>query len=587
MRQATVWVPNWPIIAAEMAGIATRETPVALVEHHRVANINIWAWREGARVDMPTRQLQSLVPQCTVIQRDRARELRFFDPVLRAISNRVARFSLVEPGMVIFSAAGPARTEGGEERLCENLVGDIVDAAGCEARVGIAEGTLPSLWAARTSRIIAPGASEQALAGQPISLFLLAATPATRPALRDCVELLRDLGIATIADVIGLGQRSLVTRFGNIGQYVWDLAVARTLPAHESAPDTRDISVVATFDPPLTHAEHAAFAARNLAGQLETKMRAGAAGSARLDIRASAAHGEVMTRSWHLELLTQEDVVDRVRWQISAWIAQPRENGEALAGSPGGASGVEADAAGVENRGGITQLELIARDITPAGNHPAPLWGARTASDAAAARGAHRLQSLLGEEYVRVPRRVGGRLPEEDVQEIPWGQAVDTSRAQLPWPGRLPEPAPVQLLRTPYPITVLCTCGKPLAIAATTALHCPGECRHPFPATVRAVLPAKHAGSCVGDAAVAGGATSPAGGATLSTGSSGFPTASLHALFGVEEFLTVLDYAGPWVSEQRWWARATRRAYIQAVTTTGAVLLYVEQERWYLAASYI
>ncbi|MDK6292847.1 hypothetical protein QP095_10205, partial [Aerococcus urinae] len=79
----------------------------------------------------------------------------------------------------------------------------------------------------------------------------------------------------------------------------------------------------------LTHAEHAAFAARNLAGQLETKMRAGAAGSARLDIRASAAHGEVMTRSWHLELLTQEDVVDRVRWQISAWIAQPRENREA------------------------------------------------------------------------------------------------------------------------------------------------------------------------------------------------------------------------------------------------------------------
>ena len=91
----------------------------------------------------------------------------------------------------------------------------------------------------------------------------------------------------------------------------------------------------------------------------------------------------------------------------------------------------------------------------------------------------------------------------------------------------------------------------------------------------------------MGDAAVAGGATSPAGGATLSTGSSGFPTASLHALFGVEEFLTVLDYAGPWVSEQRWWARATQRAYIQVVTTTGAVLLYVEQERWYLAASYI
>ncbi|MGJ9530119.1 MULTISPECIES: hypothetical protein [unclassified Actinotignum] len=576
MRQATVWVPHWPIIAAEMAGIVSRENPVAAVEHHRVASLNIWAWQKGARVDMPTRQLQSLVPQCTVIQRDGARELRFFDPVLRAISNRVARFSMLEPGVVIFSAAGPARTAGGEERLCESIVGDIVDAAGCEARVGIAEGTLPSLWAARTSRIIAPGASEQALASQPISLFLLAATSATRPALRDCVELLHDLGITTIADVIGLGQRSLVTRFGNIGQYMWDLATARTLPAHEATPDTRDISVVATFDPPLSHAEHAVFAARNLAGQLETKMRAGAAGSARLDIRAGAASGEVMTRSWHLELLTQEDVVDRVRWQISAWIAQPHDASEAPA----------------ETRGGITQLELIARDITPAGNHPAPLWGTRTTSDAAAARGAHRLQSLLGEEYVRVPRRVGGRLPEEDIQEIPWGQAVDTSRAGLPWPGRLPEPAPVQFLRTPYPVAVLCTCGQPLAIAATTALHCPGECQRPYPATIRAAsrtgaasligaaLPARHAASSAGHAASLAGPAS-------SAGSAGPSTASLRALFGVEDSLTVLDYAGPWVSEQRWWARPTRRAYIQAVTTTGAVLLYREQERWYLAASYI
>lgn len=564
MRQATVWVPNWPIIAAEMAGIVSREIPVAVVEHHRVASLNIWAWQQGARVDMSTRQLQSLVPQCQVIQRDGARELRFFDPVLRAISTRVARFSLVEPGVVIFSAAGPARTEGGEERLCENLVGDIVDAAGCEVRVGIAEGTLPSLWAARTSRIIAPGASEQALASQPISLFLLAATPATRPALRDCVELLHDLGITTIADAIGLGQRSLVTRFGNMGQYLWDLATARTLTAREATPDTRDISVVATFDPPLSHAEHAAFAARNLAGQLETKMRAGAAGSARLDIRASAAHGEVMTRSWHLELLTQEDVVDRVRWQISAWIARRHDASEAPA----------------ETRGGITQLELIARDIALVGNHPTPLWGARTASDAAAARGAHRLQSLLGEEYVRVPRRVGGRLPEEDIQEIPWGQAVDTSRAQLPWPGRLPEPAPVQLLRTPYPVTVLYACGQPLAITATTALQCPGECWHPFPVTVRAALPAEHAAPGVGSVAVFGGVTS-------ATGRTRPPTASLHPLFGAEGFLRVLDYAGPWVSEQRWWARPTRRAYIQAVTTTGAVLLYREQERWYLAASYI
>ncbi|MDY5131834.1 hypothetical protein R6G99_10185, partial [Actinotignum timonense] len=80
---------------------------------------------------------------------------------------------------------------------------------------------------------------------------------------------------------------------------------------------------------------------------------------------------------------------------------------------------------------------------------------------------------------------------------------------------------------------------------------------------------------------------SPAGHAASPAGSAGPPTASLRALFGVEGSLTVVDYAGPWVSEQRWWAHPTRRAYIQAVTTTGAVLLYREQERWYLAASYI
>jgi protein ImuB len=51
----------------------------------------------------------------------------------------------------------------------------------------------------------------------------------------------------------------------------------------------------------------------------------------------------------------------------------------------------------------------------------------------------------------------------------------------------------------------------------------------------------------------------------------------------------VVEWAGPWPIEERWWdaARGRRRARLQLLTADGqARLVVLEQGRWHVAATY-
>lgn len=121
---------------------------------------------------------------------------------------------------------------------------------------------------------------------------------------------------------------------------------------------------------------------------------------------------------------------------------------------------------------------------------------------------------------------------------IPWGDArsVDPVRAEAPWPGRVPAPAPALVLDDPVPLDVLDDAGVMVRVNGR------------------------------GDI-------------------SGSPC-TVVGPHGVDR---VTGWAGPWPAEERWWDTegGRRRARMQLRCESGAAhLAVIEGGRWYLEASY-
>jgi protein ImuB len=131
-------------------------------------------------------------------------------------------------------------------------------------------------------------------------------------------------------------------------------------------------------------------------------------------------------------------MVERVRWQLDGWVAQP----EGLSG-------------------GIALVRLVPDELRSDDGVQAGLWGGRSQADHDAARAIVRLCGVAGEEAVRVPMWSGGRLPTERYRWVP-ATSVDLDdpsdrldRDGGPWPGGLPAPSPAVVPDEPVPVDVL------------------------------------------------------------------------------------------------------------------------------------
>lgn len=518
MRQMAVWIPDWPITAAEMAGVAPVGEPAAVLGGRGIVVANAWARSLGISAGMKKRHAQSLCPELTVIPVDTARDTRMFEPVLRALDRLVARLTIREPGNVIFPVCGAARANGGEEALADAVGGEVATIAGCEARVGVAEGTLAALLAARSERLVPAASTRAFLASQPVSTLLLGATsPAARADMSHVVDLLDRLGVRTLGAVHALGRSALITRFGMDGVTAWNLASGQDITEVLGKRSIPVINVTRAFEPPLDVAEQAAFAARAMSEELTQAMAVRGVGGGELAITATTEAGE-FTRSWMIDGGQQKDLTDRVRWQLAAWINS---------GESGGA---------------LSRLTLCLSHTVALGSRPETLWGGRGEHAVAAARGAERIQSILGEDAVRAPRDKGGRTPQERYREETWG-TPETPAPHLPWPGHIPDPAPVVIPTGEVSVALTGACGHALGVSGNGQLVCTAGCA----------------------------------------------TAVPTALISGRRATRITNFAGPWVMEQRWWDphTAQRRAYLQVVLSEGAALLYTEHGTWREAGSYV
>lgn len=586
MRTLLLWCPDWPVLAAEIVEGVPATDPVAVLHANRVVACSERARVEGVRRGLRRREAQGRCPQLTVVDHDPGRDARAFEPVVAAVEELVAGVEVVRPGACAVAARGPARYLGGEEAAAERIVEHVAQTCAVESQVGIADGVFAAGLAARSGRVVPPGGTPEFLAALPVEAL-------GRPALAD---LLRRLGVRTLADFAALPAGDVLARFGFDGALAHRLAAGRDHRPLAVRQPPVDLAVTAGYDEPLDRVDAAAFAARALAEQLHDRLAGHGLACTRLGIEAVTAHGQELHRVWrHDGLLTAAAIADRVRWQLDGW----------LSGSNGRAGGRAA-----RPTAGIIRLRLVPDGvIAQAGLQPG-LWGEAGEERERAHRALSRVQGILGPEAVVTAVLGGGRSPADQVRLVPWGderlparpgqpmslagpvppgQPVSSGvpdrpassgrpalpgqsgslvqsgssgqgaqagrggsgraarsprsagrsagRVDPPWPGQLPPPAPAVVLPQPLAAAVHDDAGEPVVVSARLQLS---------------AAPAR---------------------LTVGTGRPG----------------EIVGWAGPWPVDERWWApaEARRRARFQVCLADGAALLLaVEAGQWLVEAIY-
>jgi protein ImuB len=187
---------------------------------------------------------------------------------------------------------------------------------------------------------------------------------------------------------------------------------------------------------------------------------------------------------------------------------------------------------------GVWALSLHPEEVIIAGGSQWDLIDTATEADTRADRAFVRVQGMLGPHAVLTGVLGGGRDVRDRVTLVPWGErrqpALDPDP---PWPGRIPAPSPSMVPESPWPVEVFDAAGRPVEVTERHALT---------------VEPAR----------------------VVVRGRS----------------RRVLDWAGPWPVEERWWGAvprsATRMQVVLAAETEDAFLLVHEAGRWWAQGAY-
>lgn len=533
VRTAVLWVPDWPVVAAMAAGQIGGHQAAAVHDGRLVTTVSAVARAQGVRRGMRRRQAQECCPELVLLTVDEGRDARAFEPVAAAAETVVAGLEVARPGLLVAPADGASRFYGSEQAFAEALVEQVVERTGYECQVGVADGGLAAILAARASCVVPPGGGHAFLAPRAVDDLVHAAMGDRAVAeVATLVDLLHRLGLRTLGELTALPAADVEARFGRFGAWAHRLARGQDVRPPVRRRLEPDIEVGCELDPPADRVDSATFAARRLAEQLQAMLLERSVSCGRLRITARTESGDELERTWRTDAgglggLSPARITDRVRWQLEGWMS-----GNALR-TPG--VGVPAPAA-------LVRLGIAAEEVAPAGAEQGRLWGGASGGDLRAHRALLRVQGMLGGDGVLVAALQGGRDVRDQVHLVPWGDAQAPPRAaDRPWPGRLPAPAPATVLVEPAPAQVTGVAGDPVHVDARLVMSAP-------PAAVRW--------------------TDPHG-----TPDGPYP---------------VVSWAGPWPMLERWWSQEpARRVHLQVALADGrALLLECTGDTWTCEAIY-
>ncbi|MFF2267155.1 DNA polymerase Y family protein [Cellulosimicrobium cellulans] len=564
-RTAALWVPDWPVLAAMAVRDVPAHVPAATHDGRRVVAVSATARAQGVRRGMRRRRARECCPELELLDVDDARDAREFEPVALAAETVVAGLEITRPGLLLLPAAGASRYHGSDAALAEALVARVAERTGHESQVGVADGILAAVLAARDADVVAPGGSAAFLAPRPArDLAHVADRPDAAVAVDELVDLLGRLGVRTLGALAALPPATVEGRFGDLGAWAHRLARGEDLRPPARRRVEPDVAVSAELDPPAERVDVAAFAARRLSEDLHDQLVARSLVAGRLRITARTTEGDDLERTWRLDgpgAMSPARLTDKVRWQLEGWLTTTsvRAGRAARAARRGGEHGSVGGADVVPGVAPLARLSLTAEEVVPAGAEQPRLWGASSGEDARAHRALGRVQGILGGDAVLRVEVQGGRDATDRVHLVPFGEDVARPRdPALPWPGALPSPAPAVVPVEPQDVVVLDAAGRPVVVDARLAMS--GE-----PATVRWPAAASEEGPRR-PAAPRGEAALPGPGSARA----------------------VVDWAGPWPLAERWWTPAPRRrVHVQVLLDDGrGLLLASARGRWTVEGLY-
>ncbi|NNH06805.1 DNA polymerase Y family protein, partial [Cellulomonas fimi] len=473
-------------------------------------------------------------------------------------------------------------------------------------------------------------------------------------AVGELVDLLHRLGLRTLGQLAALPPADVHARFGRLG--AWAQTLARgddERPPARRRPEA-DLEVAAELDPPVERVDTATFAGRRLAEDLHAQLVHRSVTCGRLQIAARTDDGTDLVRTWRTDLggfggLTPQRITDRIRWQLESWLsstavatargraqdapdqvrahrarvarARARDDGTQ---DPWAFDDLPLDPWPDEDVRAVTLVRLVvtALDVAPAGAEQGRLWGGPSGGDLRAHRALDRVQGIVGGQGVLTATLQGGRGVRDQVHLRPWGEQPQPPRAtDLPWAGRLPDPAPATVLVRPVAVDVRDAAGRPVVLDVRVGMR--GEpatvrwpevdLEGPDPRAARSNGRGDGRGDGLGDGRAGAGRPDPhAARAAARTGRAprtdtlfdvaparadaplGTWTAPSRAggTAGTRE-RTVVGWAGPWLLSERWWvtgrtgAQAGVRGHLQVTFDDGdAVLLAGGADGWTCEATY-
>ena len=599
VRVLALWSPDWPVTAAAHAAGVPPHQPAAVFVAGRVLACSAVARTQGVRRGLRRREAQARCPELAVLAPDPDRDARAFEPVVVAVEELAPGVEILRPGLVALPSRGPASWFGGELTAAERLVDQVAARTGVEVQAGFADGLFAAVLAARRAVAVAPGDTPAFLAA--LGVEELDREPdIDRSAL---VDLLRRLGLRSLGAFAALDPADVASRFG--ADAVLCHRLARGLdprpPLRRRPPE--ELTVEAELDPPVDRVDAAAFAARGLAERLHATLAGHGLACTRLGVTAHTAAGEELHRIWRCaEPLTPAATVDRVRWQLDAWLTNRRHTPE---------------------DGAVVRLRLVPEETVAAGALQRGLWGETGEADERAGRALVRVQALLGPESVVTAVLGGGREPAERIRLVPWGDdraepdpppAASSPAASPPAASPRSGPGAASGRRRPadlvpdltgaapagWPVDVLRRTGRLSAVELlqqdgprSRRRRLPAH-RSPRPSPVRESPP-----SWPGRLPAPSPATVPPEPLPALVHDAADEAVRLDrpdllsappARVTVEGRApaAVVGWSGPWPVWARWWSpEATPSARMQVVLDDGTALLLIAREsRWWVAGVY-
>ncbi len=341
----------------------------------------------------------------------------------------------------------------------------------------------------------------------------------------ELADVLRRLGITTLGAFAALPAADVVARFGADGLVAHRIAGGLDERPPQTSPPPPHLTVSIELDPPVERVDQATFVAKGLAERLHAGLEAEGLACTRVCITAETDTGACNERIWRHE----------GSLGVGAIIDRVRWQLDGWLNGP----------AVLRPTTGVSRLTLIPDEVGPARGRQLGFWGGETAADERAVRALARVQGIVGVAAVTMPEARGGRGPGDQIVRVPAATVELVAPRSIPpeptapWPGRIPTPAPALVLPEPLPVRICDQQGSVLTVSGRGALS---------------------AAPC-----------------------------TLGERHGPVGSGTVVAWAGPWLSDERWWDPLAhlRRARLQLLLADGrAALVCCEHGEWSIEGWY-